>query len=165
MVNRVIFFLIFLWSLSSCDCIVSVHGKILSNSTKRPVAGATIEMVGENIKTLSGPDGGFHLEKITGFCFDPHIRINMEHYKPFEMTRKSPTGQISYDVKSELELVRFDQPFYPDSSRQGTFLTGISVKKFSGDFAIVGDTIIFYLDTLDFDKEIKTFKSSLRHRN
>lgn len=161
---------IFLWLfmisiLVSCDCYVSVKGKVFSNSDKHPIEGATIEMVGRNKTTKTNKDGYFHIWEQTGFCFDPQIKITTNNYKPCEITFKGSTDSKSFELKSESDFVNYEKPFYPDTNNKGTFIVGTWIEKYSENFAFSGDTVLFYLDTINPKKEIEKIKAQIRRSN
>lgn len=150
--RRLLFGLPIIVSLLSCDCYVSVKGRVFSNRSRRAIEGAEIEMVGRNVRVNSDKNGFFHIEEQTGFCYDPHIRIIAEEYKPFEITLKRSDGIRIFELKSESEFMEYAKPFYPDSNNKSTFTTGTWIEKFSEHFAYQGDSVLFYLDSFNEGK-------------
>lgn len=151
--KKILAFLILL-VLTSCDCYVVVKGKILSSATGEPIEGAEISMIDQSLSVMSGTNGRFEIGKQTGFCFDPELATTKENYKPFVIELKSGTGASKYSVKNELEMVKLDKPFYPDSMNQNTFINSTWIDKYSRSFGIKGDSLIIYLDENNLDKEL-----------
>ena len=156
-------FLVTILLLQSCDCFVSVKGKIISNSTKQPIQGAIIEMVDKSESTKSDAEGYFSLSKQVGLCFGPQIKITKKNYKPFEMNLSGSNESKSYKVKSKQDFVDYDAPFFPDPNDKGTFTIGTWIEKYSQMFSVRSDTILFYLDTVNVESEILQIKSRFRH--
>lgn len=150
---------------TSCDCCTVVKGKVLSNTTKIPIGGAVVQLIGENETVQTDKNGLFELEKVTGFCFDPHIKILKQHYKPFEMTFKNTDNSISYEVKSKSYFVTYDKPFYPDSYDTSSFITGTWITEYSGSFAVTSDGEVYYLDTINLSREINDIQNGIRNSN
>ncbi len=148
--------------LSSCDCYVSVKGKILSSSTQKPIAGVTIKMIDRNIESTSNEEGLFLVEEQTGFCYDPHIEFTKKDYKPFLILITSGDDHTSYQVKSESESVNFDKPIYPDTQNQSTFVTGTWIENYSQNFKRSDDSLIIYLDENNIEAELNSIKKKLK---
>ena len=151
--------------LTGCDCYVAVKGKVLSSSMGEPINGATIIMVDRNIETTSDEKGHFLLDELTGFCYDPRIVITKTGYKPFHLNIKSDAESISYQVKKGSESIDFEEPVYSDSSKKDTFITATWLDQFSQNFEVKDDSIIFYLDENNPEKEIKLIQERLRNSN
>ncbi len=151
--------------LSSCDCYVSIKGKVISTESKLPIEGAIVEMIGKNITTKTNKDGYFHIWDQNGFCYEPDIKITIDEYKPFKIKFKKSGDSKSYDIQSKSESLDYDEPIYPDSNNKNTFITGTWIEKYSKKFSVLSDTVIFYLDTIDVASEIKKTKAKLRNSN
>ncbi|WP_305982194.1 carboxypeptidase-like regulatory domain-containing protein [Roseivirga thermotolerans] len=143
-INQILCILILI-PLTSCDCVVNVHGKVLSATTGDPITDAQIIMVGENKKVKSDEFGYFSISNVTGFCFDPEIEVTKTGYKPFNVTISISSDSRSFKVKSESEHIKLDNPIYPDSSNRNTFISAKWIEKFSADFKVIGDTLFIYL--------------------
>lgn len=154
---------LFLLELTGCDCYVAVKGKVLSSSTGKPVEGATIEMVERNIETTTNKKGQFLIDEQTGFCYDPEIEITMTGYKPFHLTISSDSETTSYQIKTESESFDFEKPVYLDSTRKETFVNSTWIDQFSHRFEVKGDSIIFYLDENNPEKEVELIKEKLKN--
>lgn len=154
---------LFLLELTGCDCYVAVKGKVLSSSTGKPIDGAMIKMVERNIKTISNKKGQFLIDEQTGFCYDPEIEITMIGYKPFHLAINSDSETISYQIKTGSESFDFEKPIYPDSNRENTFVASAWINQFSHSFDVKGDSIIFYLDENNPEKEIELIKEELEN--
>jgi hypothetical protein len=55
--------------------------------------------------------------------------------------------------------VNYEKPFYPDTSTKSTYITGAWINQFSDHFTYCGElasgeSMIFYLDTINPQKEI-----------
>lgn len=148
--------------ITSCDCYVSVKGQVFSNTNKKPIAGAKVELIGRNISTTTDKNGYFHIGEQTGLCFTPLLKITSENYKPFEMSFKSSNNNKSFELKSDAKVVNYAKPFYPDTTDKETFMIGTSIKIFSESFAFKGDSILFYLDTINPKKEIKDIQEYMK---
>ena len=94
----------------------------------------------------------------TGFCFDPEIQVTKEGFKPFQILISSNSESKTYQIKSISQSVDFDEPVYPDSTNRNTFKVGSWIEKYSQDFESKNDSLIIYLDTENFEKEIKDLK-------
>lgn len=149
--------------LSSCDCIVAVKGKVISSSTGKPISGVTIKFLDRNVETISNSSGKFMIEESTGFCFDPEIKMTKNGYKPFQILISGDTESTSYQVKSESQSGDFDEPVYPDPSERNTFITGTSMEKYSQNFESKDDSLIVYLDTENFEKELREIKEKIKN--
>lgn len=149
--------------LSSCDCNMSVKGKILSTSTGKPIAGVTIKMLDRNIESTSNEEGLFFIDDQTGFCYDPHIELTKIGYKPFQILIAGGDDYISYHVKSESKSVNFDKPIYPDSQNQNTFVTSTWIENYSQNFKTSNDSLIIHLDENNIEAELKAIKKKLEN--
>jgi hypothetical protein len=157
--KRVLFGLTLIFIFVSCDCFVAVRGRVLSNITSLPIEGAVIEMVGHNIVGKTDKNGMFEISDQVGFCYDPHIKITAKGYKPFEVTIGFSGENKSFELKSKSEFVNYEKPFYPDTSTKSTYITGAWINQFSDHFTYCGElasgeSMIFYLDTINPQKEI-----------
>lgn len=162
MVKRIIFYFISVVFFQSCDCHILVEGKVLSNSSKLPLEGAFVELIGKNETTKTDRNGYFKVEKIVGICFDPIVRITKDHYKPFEITFRSSGDSKNFEIRSQSEFITFDKPFYPDPNNTKTFMIGMHIDKYSKNFAINSNTNRFYLDTINIKKEIQDVQTGLK---
>lgn len=99
--------------LHSCDYAPSVKGIVISNSTKKPIGGAHIEFVDQEVSTLSDKNGFFEVSTHAGFYFAPQLRISKPNYKPFEFTISDDKGAASYKVASNYQDIQFDKPLLP----------------------------------------------------
>lgn len=145
-------FLTFL--LSSCDCVINVDGKVISSRTKLPIANASIVLIDRDITSTSDKNGNFNIGEHTGFCYPVELEIQIEKHKPFRILIENQSDGINYKVKSELEFIEYDSPFYPNPANRGTFIIGTSIDKFSKNFEVKSDSIIIYLDEDNLEKEI-----------
>ncbi|MEO7767121.1 MAG: hypothetical protein ABIS01_06835 [Ferruginibacter sp.] len=141
-----------------------VEGKVLSNSSKLPLEGAFVELVGKSETTKTDRNGYFKVEKIVGVCFDPKVRITKDHYKPFEITFKSSRDSRIFEIRSQSDFITYDKPFYPDPNNTKTFMTGTHIDKYSKHFASDSNINRYYLDTIDIKKEIQDAQTVLRKR-
>lgn len=149
--------------LTSCDCYTVVKGKVLSNRSKTPIEGAIVQLIGKNETVLTDRNGLFKLEKVTGFCFDPHLKISKRGYKPFEITFKSSSSSVSYEVKSKSNFITYDKPFYPDSNDKNSFIFGTDIAEYSENFAVTSNGEIYYLDTINVSQEINDVQNKVRN--
>jgi hypothetical protein len=58
--------------------------------------------------------------------------------------------------------IKYDEPFYPDSTNRNTFINGLWINKWSQHFQ-AGDTLIFYLTPNHTTSNIKKQKSHEKH--
>ena len=142
-------------TLISCDCYVKVTGQIVSSSTEKPIDNALITMIDKNREVYSDQNGNFLIDLQTGFCFDPEIQVTKEGFKPFQILISADSKSKTYKIRSESQSVDFDEPVYPDSSNQSTFIIGTWIEKYSQYFKSKNDSLIIYLDTEDFEEELK----------
>jgi hypothetical protein len=154
------------FSLLSCKCMVECfpefRGKVLSNSTKEPIEGATVQLVNQNITVKTDKDRFFKLS--ASGCIDGHLRISKEHYKPFEITFSSSSNSKSYKVKSESTFVDYDKPFYLNpKDTSSSFTIGTWINQNSESFSVSSDKLIYYLDTLkSVPEEISDIQNQIR---
>jgi hypothetical protein len=162
---KINFFTLFgiLLLLCSCDCQIIVNGKIISSETGKSINGAKIEMVGRNVNTESDLNGIFKIGEMTGFCYDPKIKVTYEGHKPFLIELESEFQ--NFKLKKESEFVEYEKPFYPNPNNKSTFITGIWIEKYSGNFKIKSDSLIIYLDEKNLNKEIELIKQKLKSKN
>jgi hypothetical protein len=125
---------------------MSVKGRVLTNTDKKPIAGAHIEMIERDVNAITDKNGFFQIEEQTGFCYEPALKITAEHYKPFEILFKHSEGIKSFHIKSEAEFIDYEKPLYPFPKNKNTVIYGTWIDMFSENFAIQGDTILVYLD-------------------
>ena len=151
--------------LSSCDCWISVNGKVVSSETGKPISGAKIEMIDKNLTSTSDQNGNFSIGEMTGFCYSPKVRITYDNHKPFEIELESDSDFKNYKLKKESESVDFDEPFYPDPNNRNTFILSTQIEKYSGSFEIKSDSLIIYLDEKNPTKEIELIKRKLKNKN
>ena len=122
MTKRHNFFLLTVLLLQACDCFVSVKGKVISNTTKRPIKDLIIEMVDKSESTKSDENGYFSLSNHVGFCFDPQIKITKSNHKPFEMTFGGSRESKSYKVTTKQDFIDYAEPLYTDPNDKSTFI-------------------------------------------
>ena len=159
--KRLLYFLL-LFFLTGCDCFTVVKGRIISNETKLPITDATIELVGKNKIIKSDNKGQFKIEYVSGFCFDPNIRVISNTYKPFEITIRHSKHSKSFEVKSESEFIEYEKPFYPNPSKDSGFITGTWINSLSQNFAVYNDSLLIYLDENNIKKEIENIQKTLK---
>lgn len=158
MPNKLIAFLGFLILFSSCDCNTVVKGRILSFSSRRPINGAKIEMIGKNVISNSDSNGFFRVRKFTGFCFSPKIKVTFDNYKPFEIELESESEYQNYKVNKESEFVDFENPVKSsDYHIEGTW-----IEKYSSNFEVKSDSLIIYLDEDNLKKELDLIQNHLK---
>ncbi len=155
--------LVFLMTLTSCDCYVKVTGQIVSSSTGKPIENALVTMIDKNREVYSDKNGHFLIDMQTGFCFDPEIKVTKKGFKPFQILISVDSKSISYKITSESQSVDFDEPLYPDSTNRNTFITGTWIEKYSQDFKSRNDSLILYLDTDNLEEEIKEIKEKRKN--
>lgn len=160
--KRLLICLVYPISFTSCDCYTVIKGKVLSNRTKIPIEGAIVQLIGENVTVQTDKNGLFKLEKMTGLCFDPHVEISKQHYKPFEITFKNSGNSMSYEVKSKSSFVTYDKPFYPDTTDTNSFIIGTEITEYSENFAVTKDGEVYYLDTINVSQEINDIQNRIR---
>lgn len=145
------------------ECFPEFTGRVLSNSNKTPIEGATVELINQSIKVKTDKDGFFKIS--TSGCFDAHFRISKEHYKPFEITFRSSSNSNSYEIKSESKSVDYDEPFFPDTNNKNTFITGTWITQNSESFSVSSGALTYYLDTLkNITEEINDIQMDIRSR-
>jgi hypothetical protein len=144
--------------LSSCDCQIIVSGKIISSENGNPISGAKIEMVGKNLTSESDQNGVFNIGEMTGFCYDPKIKVTYKGYKPFIIVLESESEFQNFKIKKESEFIEYEKPFYPNPNNKNTFVTGTWVEKYSGNFKVKSDSLIIYLDKNNLNKEIELIR-------
>ncbi len=152
-------------SFTSCkwiaECFPEFTGIVLSNSTKTPIEGATVELLNHNISVKTDKNGFFKLA--TSGCFDAHLKISKEHYKPFEVTFSNSSNSNSYEIKSESISVDYDKPFYPNPKDKNTFVTGTWIQQNSQDFSVFSNKLTYYLDTSkNVSDEINSIQNEIK---
>lgn len=147
--------------VSSCDCSISVKGKVLSYETGEPISGAKIEMVGKDLTRTSDRYGNFGIGEMTGFCYSPKIRVTYEGYKPFEIELEADSDYQNYRLKRLSESIEFDQPIYPDSSNRSNFISSTWIETYSRNFEVKSDSLIIYLDEINLKKELELIERQL----
>ena len=160
--KRLLYFLPLIF-LTACDCFTVVKGRIISDETKLPIANATIELIDKNTIVKSDNNGQFKIEYVSGFCFDPKIRITSENYKPFEIKIHTTSHSKSYELKSESKSIDYEKPFYPNSAKDSGFMTGTWINNFSQNFSVCNDSLFIYLDDDNIKKEIESIQKTLKN--
>lgn len=156
--------LLILIGLQACDCHIVVNGRVISSSTGKPIQDAKINMLGRQVSSTSDETGYFVLEEVTGFCYDPKIEISSPGYKSFRMDIASGSETLSYEVNTETQAVDFEEPVLLDSTNDKTYVSFTWIDIYSQDFRVNGDTIIFYLEEDNFEKEIEKIKNKIKAR-
>ena len=151
--------------LCSCNCQIMVKGKIISAETGKPINGAKIEIVGRNLTLESNQKGIFKIGEMTGFCYDPKMKVTYKGHKPFIIELESKSEFQNFKLKKESEFVEYKEPFYPNPNNKNTFITGTWIEKYSGDFKIKSDSLLIYLDENNLTKEIELIKEELKNKN
>lgn len=159
--KRLLYF-IPLFFLTACDCYTVVEGRIVSTETKLPISNATIELLDKKTTVKSDDKGQFRITYMSGFCFDPKIRVTSENCKPFEVKINSSNHSKSYEIKSETKFIDYEKPFYPNPDRTGTSMTGTWINSFSQNFAVKDDSLFIYLDENNIKKEIENIQKTLK---
>ncbi len=154
--STVIFF------LCSCDCSISIVGKVISSETGKPLSGAKIEMVGRKLVTTSNGEGDFTLEEFTGQCYTPKVRVTYDKYKTFEIEIEDEEDSRAYKLSRKFEYYDLDEPFYPDPNNPDTYVVSTSIEKYSTDFQIKSDTILIYLDPDNTDLKIQKLRNQIK---
>jgi hypothetical protein len=144
-------YLLCIVSFPSCkwmaECFPVYTGRVLSTSAGAPMEGATIQLINQNISVKTDSNGFFKLS--TSGCFDAHLKILKEHYKPFEITFSNSSTSNSYKVKAESKFVEYDKPFNPNpEDKNSSVITGTWIKQNSESFSVLNNEHIYYLDTL-----------------
>jgi hypothetical protein len=147
--------------LTACDCLTVVEGRIISTETKLPISNATIELLDKKTTVKSDDKGQFKISYVSGFCFDPKIKVTSENHKPFEVKIHSSNHSKSFE-KSETKYIDYDKPFYPNPGKTGTFMTGTWINNFSQNFAVKDDSLFIYLDENNIKKEIQNIQKTLK---
>ena len=156
------YLLIVMVMLTACDCYVVVKGKVVSSSTGKPISGAEIIMVDQDRSATTDSEGDFLIDKQTGFCFEPEIKVTKAHYKPFQVTLASDSKTRLYQVKYQEQSITLDPPVYLDSTKKEPFITRTSINKFSEDFERKGDSLIIFLDDDNPETEIERIRKKLK---
>lgn len=159
--KRLLYFLPLIF-LTACDCFTVVKGRIISDETKLPIANATIELIDKNTIVKSDNEGQFKIEYVSGFCFDPKIRITSNNYKPFEIKIRHSNHSKSYELKSESEFIDYEKPFYPNPSKDSGFMTGTWINIFSQNFSVSNDSVFICFDGDNIKKEIENIQKTLK---
>ncbi len=159
--KRLLYFLPLIF-LTACDCLTVVEGRIISNETRLPISNATIELLDKKTTVKSDNKGQYKIEYVSGFCFDPKIRITSENYKPFEIKIRTTSHSKSYELKSETKSIEYEKPFYPNSAKDSGFMTGTWINKFSQNFSVYNDSIFIYLDDDNIKKEIESIQKTVK---
>ena len=162
MIPRQLLYLLTLLLLTSCDCFTVVKGKIISSETKLPIRNATVELIGKNTTVKSDDKGQFKIEYVSGFCFDPKIRVTSESYKPFEIKIHHSNDSKSYELKSDTKFIEYDKPFYPNPAKDSGFITGTWIENYSQSFAVYDDSLLIYLDNNNVQKEIENIQKTIK---
>ena len=144
------------------ECFPEFTGTVLSNSTKEPIEGATVQLMNRNVAVKTDKNGFFRISGSA--CNDRHLRISMEHYKPFEITFTNKSNSNSYKVNSESEFVDYDKPFYLNpKDTSSSFTTGTWIKQNSESFSVSDNELTYYLDTLkSISEEISEIQNQIR---
>ena len=150
--------------LYSCDCWIEVNGKVISSNTGKAISGAKVEMLGRNLNSTSDQNGKFSIGEMTGFCYDPKIKVTYDGHKPFIIELESESDFQSYKLKCESESVNFGEPFYPDPKNRNTYILSTWIDKYSKDFEIKSDSLIIYLNEDNLVKEIERIKEKLKNK-
>jgi hypothetical protein len=136
--------ILFVLTFASCDCVTKVNGKVLDKATGKPIDRVNVKLSSGTASTSTDELGLFDLAEVTGFCKETVIQVFTPGYLPFQLKIKKESNQTIYSVKSELYWKEFDKPYYPDSTNEKTFTTGIWFDRWSQDFAFK-DSLIIYL--------------------
>ena len=154
-----------LFVLCSCECQINVNGKIISSETGKPIRGAKIKMIGRNLTSESDQNGIFIIGEMTGFCYDPKIKVTFRGHKPFIIELESESDFQNYKLKKDSEFVEYKEPFYPNPNNKNTFMSGTWIGKYSGEFKIKSDSLIIYLEENNLNEEIEWIKKQLKNEN
>ncbi|WP_298248331.1 hypothetical protein [uncultured Christiangramia sp.] len=163
MYKRVILISI-LFLLFSCDCQIGIQGQILSANTNKPIHGAKIEMIDREIISFSNRDGFFGIGEMTGFCYNPKIRVTYKNYKPFEIELSSDLNETIFKIKEESEYIDLDKPYYPNPENKRTSIGAIPIENYSRNFKVINDSLFIYLDKENLNGEIDSIKQILSKR-
>jgi len=142
-----------------CDYSIGLQGRVLSNETGEPISGALVTLKSVNITVATDSLGFFYLRQTGGGKLPQAIyQISKEGYKDFEIEFSSTTsgnvtivktGKKNYDLGGKF--------FYPDSTDLSTYLEVITFEKFSQDYMMKSDSVIFYMDIDNMDIEFANF--------
>jgi len=162
MINRnLIIFLLFL--TSSCDCLVTIKGKVISTSTGKPIAGAKVELMNQDQTIITDSLGNFTIVKHTGFCFDPIVNISKSEYKPFMIKIERKSNAIKYSITHDAESFDFEKPIYPDTTNKRVFIVASWIEKYSRNFQVKNDSLFIYLDDYNPEKEKEAIKNKIKN--
>ena len=144
------------------ECFPEFSGTVLSNSTKEPIEGATVQLMNRKIAVKTDKNGFFKLA--ASGCMDAHLIISKENYKPFEITFSNSSNSNSYKVASESEFVNYTRPFYLDlKDTSSSFTTGTWIQQNSESFSVSSGKLTYYLDTLkSISEEISDIQNEIR---
>lgn len=159
--RHLVLFILFL--TSSCDCQVSIEGTVISSSTGKPIEGAQVEMMNQDLRVITDSLGKFSLVKFTGFCFDPVVSIRKPEYKPFKLKVERKSNAIRYSITHDAESFDFDKPIYPDTTNRTTFIIASWIEKYSRNFQVRNDSLFIYLDDYNPEKEKETIKRKIKN--
>jgi hypothetical protein len=153
-VNVLLIFIVFTFA-ASCDCLTVINGIVISAETGEPISNAEVVLVNQDEFVKTDSNGVFSIGKHTGFCFTPELLISKDGLKKFNFMIEHYKGDTKYVVRSDWEYINLDKPYYPDPNNPNWKVLRYSRNKNSQDFSVFSDTIHFFLETDDLEKEIE----------
>jgi hypothetical protein len=135
---RIIYILsFFIFLISSCDCGDSMQGKVVDNSTGKPIKGVLVNFSNGKNTALTDEKGFFSVGYLVGGnCKPKIIELSKYGYKPFQLTVEYSKENVTYKVKKE--------DVFTEKPQNGIYNGNSIIQKWSQNFSI-GDTIVFYL--------------------
>lgn len=151
---------------TSCHYYASMTGKIIDKETGKPIADATVNLLdGSDIKKTE-TDGYFDVFTRTKGSKNPEVVVTKKGYKPFQIEISNSNDKNLYSVKSETKWIEFGERLYLVPKDTNSFISGISIEKWSQFFTAGGDTLLIYLSKDNEKVEIdKMKKQIIKNRN
>jgi len=148
-----------------CDYCIQLKGRVLSTNSGEPISDVEITLKSRNIAVTTDSLGFFYLLDCGGGRPPkPIYSIRKGGYKDFEIefcSTKSgrviivKTGEKNYDLGGKF--------FYPDSTNLSTYLAVITFEKYSQDFTMRGDSLVFYMDIDDIEADFDNFLGGMQN--
>jgi len=143
----------------SCDWSIGLQGRVLSNENGEPIEYAHVTLLSKDITVLTDSLGFFYLRATGGGKLPKAIyKISKDGYKDFVIEFGSTnSGRVTIVKTEEKNYDLGGKFFYPDSTNLSSYLTVITFKKFSQDYAMRGDSVIFYMDIDNMEVDLANF--------